>query len=466
MLCLTCVAGLADIGWRIWKSRTSKSTEEKPMTVRLEKAALGDLTEAVQATGEIEPKTKVSISARVAARIAKLPFKEGDNVTAGNATTSASVLVVLDATDLQAALKSAQARYAGQQAQIKVAEAHIASQKSQIIVNQVQLADARRDLLREQQLRASNNVSLADLEQAQRKVDELTAQLEAATHSLEGEQLGQTVLERNLDAAEAEITRARNELSYATITTPIDGVVTRLNAKAGELVMTGTMNNAGTVILEVADLARMLVVAKLSENDIAYVKAGQKARVRMETYRGRVFDGVVDNIALVQTNDAQRGGPKYFRTEILLNTGGERIYSGISADVDIETSHHTGVVKVPSQAVLGRAYDDIPVKIREATKDLESTRTVVPVVYRVVDNKTVITPVKVGPSDATHTIIESGLTPKDTIVIGPYKILEGLANDKRVQDERETSATKTGAKQTTGTQTAGAQTTASKNKKS
>src|SRR4051812_32502041 len=99
-------------------------------TVRVEPVSKGNLIETISAPGEVEPKTKVSISARVAARIMELPFKEGDKVTKGGPTTKPSVLVKLDDTDLQAALLSANARYAAQKAQIKVSEQQITAARS------------------------------------------------------------------------------------------------------------------------------------------------------------------------------------------------------------------------------------------------------------------------------------------------------------------------------------------------
>jgi HlyD family secretion protein len=434
------LAGIAGLGvWLLAKAK--EVTTPKPEKVRLESPALGELIEVVQAPGEIEPKTKVSISARVAARVLELPYKEGETVSKGDGNTSPSVLVRLDSTDLQAALRSSMAKYAAQEAQIAVAQARIESQKSQIQMSRIQLVDSQRELTRVRQLMQTRNVSQSELDQAQRKVDELQAQLDSAIHGLEADQSNRKVMQHNLEAADADITRAKDNLSYSTITSPIDGTVTRVNAKVGELVVTGTMNNPGTVILEVADLARMLVVARLNESDVAAVKVGQKARVHVEAYRGRQFEGVVENIALVQSGE--KDGSKYFRAEVLLRTDGERIFSGLTADVDIETSRHAGVLRIPSQAVVGRPVDDLPSSVRETSKDIETTKTMATVVYRMKDGKAVVTPVRIGPSDATHTIVESGLSSADKVITGPYKVLEKLAHDGKVVDELETSGTET-----------------------
>src|SRR5207249_8779000 len=109
--------------------------------------------------------------------------------------------------------------------------------------------------------------------------------------SLEAEKASLIVSKHQLTAAAAEIARARDNLSYATITSPIDGIVTRLNAKIGEMVVMGTMNNAGTVILEVSDLTEMQVDAQIDESNIASVKDGQHAKVRISACPVELIDG-------------------------------------------------------------------------------------------------------------------------------------------------------------------------------
>jgi HlyD family secretion protein len=238
------------------------------------------------------------------------------------------------------------------------------------------------------------------------------------------------------DAAQAEIARATDDLSYTKMYSPIDGLVTKLNAEVGELVVTGTMNNPGTVVMEVADLSKMLFKARVDESAIASVKVGQKASVRVPAYKDREFNGVVTTVALANTEE--KDGTKYFKTEILIDIKELTVLSGLNADADIETEVHKDVITVPSQSVLGRAVDDLPTGIREKPEVMKD-RTQTPVVYRVVDNNAVVTPVKVGPSDIQRTVIEAGLNAGDVVIIGPYKVLEGLTNEQKVKDEKATT---------------------------
>jgi HlyD family secretion protein len=200
-------------------------------------------------------------------------------------------------------------------------------------------------------------------------------------------------------------------------------------------------NNPGNVILEVADLATMLLVAQVDEADVGKLAVGQKATVHVQTFPDEEFKGIVDNIALthrISTSTAT----KFFRTEILLEGDVKKLFSGLTAHVDIETIKHENVINVPSQAVLGRAVDSLPLKIRENNPNVDKEKTFTPVVYRYIDQKAVVTPVKIGPSNLTHTLILSGIEEGEKIIVGPYKELESLSHDKKVRDEREIEAEK------------------------
>jgi HlyD family secretion protein len=427
---------LTGIGAGVWLK--SRNGDTDATAVRVEAVSRGDLVELVTAPGTIQAKTKVSISARVAARIVELPFRAGERVTRGNPDTipplPASVLIKLDSKDLDAQLRAAQARADAQAAQIDMARAQLEARRADIAALKVEFADAQRELKRQNDLLGSRDVSQQAVDQAQTKADQLQAGLDSAVHNLAASDAHLNVMEHQLRAAQADILRASDNLSYTTITSPIDGVVTKLNAEVGELVMTGTMNNAGTVIMEVADLGAMLLLARVDESSVASLKVGQKAVVRIPAFKNDIFDGVVESVALANTEE--KDGTKFFKTEVLIKNGTDkRILSGLTGEVDIETNRNHDVLTVPSQAVLGRPVDDLPPGIRDKP-EVDHSRTQTPVVYRFVDGKAIVTPVRVGPSDIQRTTIESGLSEGDIVIVGPYKALEPIKHDDKVKDEK------------------------------
>lgn len=425
-------------GFLVMKRRGTNA-KNKPTAVRVEQPMQGKLIEYVSAPGEIEPLSNVEISAKVSARVVALPHDEGATVTKGdpnaNPPVPPSVLVQLDSKDWESQLVSAQASRAAQAAQIEVEQARIASQKATLVGLSASREEARRDLKRQSELLKTKDISQATYDDAALAADDLEARYRAAEHNLLAAELNLKVLNHNLEAADARIDQAQEALSYTTIVSPIDGTVTRLNAEVGEMVMTGTMNNAGTIIMVVGDLSQMLVVAQVDEADVGKLKVGQKARVHVQAWPDKVFDGEVKTVALSHKFSNQ--GTKYYEAEVLLIDPNEQVFTGMTADVDIAVAEHGEVLIVPSQAVLGRKVDELPVKIRDTLTEEEKKKAFKSVVYCLKDGKAITTPVKIGASNTTQTLIESGLTAEDKIVVGPYKELEGLKHEQLIIDERE-----------------------------
>ncbi|MHC4765933.1 MAG: efflux RND transporter periplasmic adaptor subunit [Planctomycetota bacterium] len=390
-------------------------TSEPPRTeIRCAPAEQKPLIETVSAPGVIEPLTMVEISAEVAARIEQLPLREGDEVRRDD------VIVKLDDVDLKAYLNATKARRDGEQFRLQSEQARLAGLRQT-------LAFARKTMERQSALYETGDVSRSTLDDAMERVEDLEAGIEASTHTI-------SVIESSLAAAEADIDRAEDDLTNAVIRSPIDGVVTLLNAEVGEVVLMGTMNNPGTVIMIIADLTRMILNARVAETDIASVEEGQKAKIFINAYPDEVFHGVVRKIAMQRTIELD--GTGYFETEIELQlAAGRVIYSGLVANVDIEVAEHQGVL-VESQAIVERLVDDLPSDIRRHPLINRAKRTT-SVVYRVIDDKAVCTPVKVGAADLTHSIVREGLEEGEEVVVGPFKVLERIKHDELVRREGE-----------------------------
>ncbi len=157
---------------------------------------------------------------------------------------------------------------------------------------------------RQKKLLGTKDISQYEFDQAQLKLDEFQAQYNAAKLGLDAAELNLKVLQHNLEAADAQIEQSQETLGYTTIVSPLDGVITRINAKVGEMVVTGMMNNPGTKILEVGDLSQMLAVAQVDEADVGKLEVGQKARVFIDAYPTQEFKGTVYTIALVDRSVA------------------------------------------------------------------------------------------------------------------------------------------------------------------
>lgn len=365
--------------------------------VRAEPVSTGSLVRTVTAPGFLEPVTKVSISARISAQITDLPFEEGDPVNKDD------VVVRLDNADLLAQLASGEASLLAEQARLDGARA--------TFINAVA------EWERQQQLYSTNDVAKSALEQAEAEKLRAESNLRAT--------------EAAIEMARAGIQRIREDLRYAEITSPITGVVTQLNAEAGEIVITGTMNNAGTVILEIADLSEMIVKVECDETDVADVRVGQKARIFLTAYPDETFEGTVRHIALKSTK--ARNNSDVFIVEVLVKTEGRTLFSGLNASVDIEVETLEDVMLAPSQAVFDKRIDELPDEVVRDNPAIDSQKTFARIVYEYRDGKAFAVPVRTGPSDLRTTSLIAGVEPGAKIITGPYKALSALKHGDSVR---------------------------------
>ncbi len=396
------------------------SGQGKTTQVRLEPVSKGNLIRTVSAPGSVEAKTGVEISAQVSAKIVALPF------TVGKEVKKDEVVVRLDSRDLQASLESAQAAKLSEEARLAGAEA--ARDRSKL------------DLERQRQLAASKDIAPSVLESAEAAFRQAESSYNSVKHSIE--------------ISEANIRRAVRDLENTVIKSPIDGTVTALNMEVGEQVL-GTFSNAGTVIMEIANLNTMIVKARVDESTVSPVKEGQHAKVFINMYQDRTFEGTVTLVGLKNLSD--NDGTRFVEVEILLDaTGDLRLRTGLTANADIEVETMYDVLKVPSQAVVDRRVDELPKSVLEGPGAalIDRTRPFTRVLYTVVDGKALAVPVKVGSSDLTHTIIAAGIDEGTRVVAGPFKVLVDVKDGKELTEETSKKDDKIAAPATTAGESA------------
>ena len=401
VLAFTCVGGvmLAESTGKLKELRAKFDPQAKPLSVRFGAVDRGDLVRVVSAPGQIEPKTNVKISAQVSARIVALPFREGAVVKAGD------VVCRLDARDLAAIVLSSEA-------QLKSEEARLESAKAA-------LANTTMELRRARDLYETKDIPKSELDAAELNEARSQAELGVALQAIE--------------IARANIERARQDLSYTTIAAPFDGVITRLDAEVGELVVVGTLNTPGSVFMEIADLSTMLVKARVDEANIAKVEKGQKCTVDIAAYEGETFTGVVDHVGLTRKLDTDQTA--YFEVDVLLDRREDiQLRTGLTASVDIQIQVLRDVLRVVSQAVVERRVDELPAEIA-ASPLVDAKKRFARVVYIDRNGEAWPIAVKTGAVDLTHTVIEQGLESGQRVIIGPFKALMEMKANRAVTDE-------------------------------
>lgn len=385
-----------------WREKFNPAS--KGVEVRMEKPRKGDLIRTISAPGTIDPRTKVDISAQVSARIVSLPIREGQRIKVGD------VLVKLDAEDLAAALDSAKARLASEEARLEGVRAS--------------MENADREMRRRKELLDTKDISQEEFDASKTALDQAKSSFE------------QTL--REIDIARANIKRAEKDLGNTTIQSTIDGVVTKLDAEVGELVVVGTLNSQGSVIMQIANLSDMLMKAKVDESNISPVAPGEKCRVFINAYPGQQFGGEVERVRPTKMLD--KDGTTYFETEIRVDLPKENSLRGMLANVDIEVQTLRDVIKVPTQAILDRSLEDLPAELVKNSKIIDRNKKFARVVYKVVDGKAVAAPVSVGPSDLTDTVVLAGVEEGDTLIVGPYKALIAMKADQAVMEKKDDKA--------------------------
>ncbi|HUP65183.1 MAG TPA: efflux RND transporter periplasmic adaptor subunit [Thermoanaerobaculia bacterium] len=379
---------------------------EKGVEVYVEKVQRRDIESVVSAPGQIDPKLKVNISAHVIGRIEKLYFEEGQVVQKGDR------LVDLEKINFRAA---------AEQASSAVASQRIAVQRSQN-----NLENARRNLER---ARSLNDQGIS----SQELLDRATLEYDTARTALAS-------AEEGVRQAQAALRQASEDLQRTTIVAPISGRIVQKNAEEGEVVITGTMNNPGSVIAVLADLSEILVEADVGETEVVRVALGQQARIRVDAIPDVEFQGAVAEIGSSATQRAGVAtGIRYFKVKIGILDAGERLRPGMTAQVDIITEQAPQALSVPVQSVVERDPEDIA-KNRAPSRSSGNDEPKEKYAFVIEGGQSVAKKVTTGISNATHVVITSGLAESDGVISGPFRTLRNLKNGEAVRVETESSS--------------------------
>lgn len=394
-----------------------------PKQVDVEVVGRGELVRTIAAPGTITPRSEVQIASRVSATIVRIPLLEGDEVKQGD------VLVELDRKELEARLAASEARLLSDEAALKASEARLAADRANLVGIKSNLDKALADFERNQELFSSGDISRAALETSENELDSRRAAYESANANLEGSVANVESARANVEVGRADVEQARENLEYTTIRAPIDGVITQVNSREGEVAL-GTIQNAGTVIMTIADLSEMLVEAQLTEVDAPKVEEGQRVSVYLNPYPGRVFTGRLRRIGL--QSRASNDGANVFDAEVVLDPTEDRLFSGLSANVDIEVERYENAIVVPSQAVLDKRFDELPLEVRSSPL-IDTSRPRVQIVFVLEDGVAKMRPVTTIASSIQKTAIDAGLEVGEQVISGPFASLRTMDHGDAVE---------------------------------
>lgn len=370
--------------------------------VRTEVVTRRDLVSTVTASGQIQPRRKVDISADISGRVIELAVEEGQWVERD------ALLLRIDPTS-----------YA---AHVRRAEASVAQARAQEAQARASLLQAESSARRAEGLARSNElVSGEELEQARTQVAVNQAQLEAARY--------------RVAEAEAALSEAREALRKTTITAPMSGRVTRLNIEEGETAVVGTMNNPGSLLLTVADLGEMEARVKVDETEVPRISLGDSAIVRIDAFPGQRFGGEVVRISnssiqnpAAGSQGSSGGQAVDFEVVVALTDPPAELRPDLSATAEIVTATRQNALSIPILSLTVRDGEGQAVGTggEAAGSEVEG-------VFLVRDGRAEFVPVRVGIAGERHFEILEGLQGGEVVVSGTYQTIRDLRDGATVR---------------------------------
>lgn len=364
----------------------------------------------VTASGEIVASRYADIGSSVMGKIVALPVAEGDRVTAGQ------VLARIDPVQAQSDASSAAEQVKALESDEKAAREQVRSADADIAAAEARAKDAAQLLKRRRELAAEQLVPASELDSAAATADATTAQVAAARAAADRARQALETATRRVAQARAQQVRARDVLDKTSIVSPIDGVVTRLRVRNGEMVVVGVQNQPGTTLMTISDLGTIDAEVKVAEADVLNVKLDQKAEVTLEALPGKKFAGRVVEIGASALPVTGTAAAREFRVVVRLDQPDAGLRPGLTGDAEIVTSERANVLTVPLQSVVLRSIDG-----QEKTG-----------VFTLVNGVATFKPATTGVIGGLDIEI-SGVDEGTTVITGPYQVLRELKDGALVQ---------------------------------
>jgi HlyD family secretion protein len=407
---------------------------ERGVTVTTEAIKTRDLEAIVSASGKIQPKRLVQISADTSGRVVDLAVNEGDRIRKGQ------FLLQIDPRSLKTRVDSGTAS-------LRVQELSLDQMHQTVQTARVTLEQARVNLKRQQDLWARQLSTKADLDRAE-------SDYKSAESALQEREKQAMAQESRIQQEQAQLESARYDLTKVRIESPIDGIVTRRNIQEGETAVIGTMNNAGTVLLSLADMSVIQAEVEVDETNIPNVQIGQIAKITIDAIPDRSFKGHVTEIgnSPIQTTTAAAGTQATnFKVVVILDEDVPEVRPGFTCTADITTAtrHHVTSVPIPAVAVRELIYDESGEIVKEPRNEKRrrtaesltssaelkpgQTRKETEGVFAVHNGRAEFTPIKMGIAGDKFFEVLAGLKEGDQVITGPYNSVRGMADGDLVK---------------------------------
>jgi HlyD family secretion protein len=358
---------------------------------RLAKATRGDIAKSVVATGKIQPVTKVELKSKASGIVQKLYVDINQNVHKGD------VLAQLDQQEILA-------QVAAQKAQLEAATANVATYEANIAQDKVNaeapdLPMYKSTLDRNLQMQKEGVVSQQALDDADRNYLAALNKRDIAKASIAVDQAKLKQAQAQVAQSRASLDQLNEQLSYTTLVSPMDGVILSRDVELGDAVSSIlVLGSTATLVMTIGDTKQVYVQGKVDEADIANVYLGQPARIKVESFRDKVFAGKVTKIAPL---GVEKDNVTTFEVRVSIDNSSGELKANMTANAEIVVEEHKNALTVPEQAVSYDSQKNASVNVPDP-KSKDGVRKVA---------------VKVGVSNGSKTEILEGLKEGDPVVL-------------------------------------------------
>jgi HlyD family secretion protein len=304
----------------------------------------------VTASGEIVATRFADIGSDVMGKIVKLPVAEGDKVKAGQ------LLARIDPVQTQSDASSAAALVGALEADERGAGEQIRSATSELAAAEARARDADQQLARKRELNEQQLLPTSEYQTALAAADAARAQVSSARTAIDRARQAADAAARRVAQAKAQRTRADDMFAKTSVMSPIDGIVSRLRVREGEMVVVGIQNQPGTTLMTISDLGAINAEVKVAEADVLRLTVGQPTIVTLEALPGKKFPGKVVEIGASALPVTGTGAAaREFKVTVRLDNPDAGLRPGLTCDAEIVTSERENVLTVPLQSVVLRA---------------------------------------------------------------------------------------------------------------
>ena len=358
---------------------------------KLAKVERLDLAKSVVATGKVEPITKVEIKSKASGIVKKLHVDAGDRVKAGQ------ILAELDREEILARVSQAQAQLQASSANLKGSLADL--ERSKVDAEGPDVPLLKRAYERAQGMAKEGVVSAAALDDAQKNYELSLNKQNVAKAQLTVARAKVTQSEAQVEQDRANLKQLQEQLSYTTINSPIDGIVLLRNVEIGDAVSSIlVLGSSATLLMTLGDTSEVYVKGKVDESDIGKVYLSQAARIRVESFKDKTFNGKVTKISPM---GVEKDNVTTFEVRVSITNPGGELKAAMTANAEIILEEHPKVLQIPEGALLYDKDKKASVEIPDP-KGKEGKRKVA---------------VNIGISNGAKTEILSGLKEGDQVVL-------------------------------------------------